>query len=112
MGVAVGIDLGTTNSCVAVVQANRARVVVDPSQRRIYPSIVSFQPDGSTICGHDAKERLIIDPQNTIYSFKRLIGRDLTTPEMQRVLEELPYEVQIGQDQIPSIKPGDKLYLG
>ena len=104
MGVAVGIDLGTTNSCVAVVQANRARVIVDPLQQRIYPSIVSFQPDGSTICGHDAKERLIIDPENTIYSFKRLIGRDLSTPEMKRVLEELPYEVQTGQDQIPSIK--------
>ncbi|MCP4196173.1 MAG: Hsp70 family protein [Proteobacteria bacterium] len=104
MGVAVGIDLGTTNSCVAIVQANRARVVVDPLQRRIYPSIVSFHPDGSTICSHDAKERQIIDPANTIYSFKRLIGRDLSTPEMQRVIEELPYEVKVGQDQIPSIK--------
>jgi molecular chaperone DnaK len=104
MGVAVGIDLGTTNSCVAIVQANRARVVVDPLQRRIYPSIVSFLPDGTTICSHDAKERQIIDPANTIYSFKRLIGRDLSTPEMQRVIEDLPYEVQIGQDQIPSIK--------
>ncbi len=104
MGVAVGIDLGTTNSCMAVVQANRARVVADAAGRRIHPSVVSFPPEGEVLAGHPAKERQIIDASNTIYSFKRLIGRDLTSGEMLQVLDELPYEVRAGADQIPAIQ--------
>ncbi len=104
MGVAVGIDLGTTNSCMAVVQANRARVVADAAGRRIHPSVVSFPPEGEVLAGHPAKERQIIDAGNTIYSFKRLIGRDLTSGEMLQVLDELPYEVRAGSDQIPAIQ--------
>ncbi|MCP4674810.1 MAG: Hsp70 family protein [Deltaproteobacteria bacterium] len=103
MGVAVGIDLGTTNSCMAVVQANKARVVADNADRRIHPSVVSFHPDGAVLAGHEGKERQIIDVPNTIYSFKRLIGRDLTAPEMQNLLEDLPYDVHVGDDDIPSI---------
>ncbi|MDJ0761692.1 MAG: Hsp70 family protein [Myxococcota bacterium] len=104
MGVAVGIDLGTTNSCVAVVQADRARVIADEGGRRVHPSIVSYLSDGSVVSGHNAKERLIIDTENTIFSFKRLLGRDCTSQEMQRVLRQLPYEVHLGPGDIPAIK--------
>ncbi|MCP4606719.1 MAG: Hsp70 family protein [Proteobacteria bacterium] len=108
MGVAVGIDLGTTNSCMAVVQANRAKVVVDQAERRIHPSVVSFHPDGSILAGHAAKERQIIDSENTIYSFKRLLGRNLSTSEMQRVLKDLPYKVRVSHDEIPALCAGGR----
>ncbi len=104
MGIAVGIDLGTTNSCVAVVQAQRARVVEDATGKRIQPSVISFHPDGSTLAGHLAKDRLVVDPVNTVYSFKRLLGRKISSPEMQSVLEECPYLVKEGPDGIPVIQ--------
>lgn len=103
MGIAVGIDLGTTNSCVAVVQASRARVVEDATGKRIQPSVISFHPDGSILAGHQAKERLVIDPPNTIYSFKRLLGRKISAPEMQLILREFPFSVNEGPDGIPTI---------
>ncbi len=104
MGIAVGIDLGTTNSCVGVVQADRAKVVADRMGRRIHPSIVSYLPDGSVQAGYKARERLIIDPENTAYSFKRLLGRDFTSGEMQKILADLPYEVHLGPGDIPALK--------
>jgi len=104
MGIAVGIDLGTTNSCVAVVQAQRARVVEDAAGKRIQPSVISFHPDGRVLAGHDAKERMIIDPHNTIYSFKRLLGRELESPEMQAFVRECPYTVVKGPEGIPAVQ--------
>lgn len=104
MGIAVGIDLGTTNSCVAVVQDGRATVITDLAERRIHPSVISFCEDETILAGHDAKERQILDPQHTVYSFKRLIGRDLNTKEMQGLLTDFPYEVNVGPDNIPAIR--------
>jgi molecular chaperone DnaK (HSP70) len=108
MGIAIGIDLGTTNSCVAVVQGNRAKVIADSANRRLHPSIVSFHPDGAILSGHEAKERQIIDAKNTIYSFKRLLGRDLNSEEMKRVIQEFPYEAFVGPDEIPAVKVHDR----
>ncbi|MFO8072395.1 MAG: Hsp70 family protein [Polyangia bacterium] len=104
MGIAVGIDLGTTNSCVAVVQGKRARVVEDASGKRIQPSVVSYCPDGSTLTSWDARERLVIDPENTYFSFKRLLGRDLSNPEMGKLVANLPYKVISGPDGIPAVE--------
>jgi molecular chaperone DnaK len=103
MGIAVGIDLGTTNSCIAVVADNRATVIGDLAGRRIQPSVVSFLAAEQVIAGHEAKERLIVDSHNTIYSFKRLLGRDFSRPEMRSLLSELPYKVNVGPDNIPSV---------
>jgi molecular chaperone DnaK (HSP70) len=75
MGAAVGIDLGTTNTVVAAVREGRAVTLPDENGRRLIPSVVSFHPNGSVIVGEGAKERRLIDPQNTVYSVKRLIGR-------------------------------------
>jgi molecular chaperone DnaK len=105
MGIAVGIDLGTTNSCVAVVQGGHARVVEDLDGKPIQPSVVSFLTNGEVIAGHDAKARQIIDPSNTIYSFKRLLGRELTSPEIQAVVRDLPYEVGEGPGGVPVVRP-------
>jgi len=103
MGIAVGIDLGTTNSCVAVVQAQRARVVENTAGKRIHPSVISFHPDGSILASWEAKDRLIIDSQNTIYSFKRLIGRDFESPDLQTAIEDLPYRVIEGPGGTPAV---------
>ncbi len=112
MGIAVGIDLGTTNSCVAVVQAQRARVVEDATGKRIQPSVISFHPGGATLAGLKAKERLVIDPKNTIYSFKRLLGRKISSEEMQHITGEFPYSVSEGPDGIPVIQArGQELSL-
>jgi len=104
MGVAIGIDLGTTNSCVAVVRGKRAKVVEDHSGARIQPSVVSFPQSGETLAGPAARERVVIDPANTVYSFKRMLGRDIDTPELQSMIKEFPYEVTKGPDDIPVIK--------
>ena len=112
MGIAVGIDLGTTNSCVAVVQAQRARVVEDAEGKRIQPSVISFHPGGATLAGQQAKDRLVIDPKNTIYSFKRLLGRKILSEEMQNITDEFPYSVMEGPDGIPVIQArGQELSL-
>jgi molecular chaperone DnaK len=103
MGIAVGIDLGTTNSCVAVVQAQRARVVENRAGKRIHPSVISFHPDGSVLASWEAKDRMIIDSANTVYSFKRLIGREFGSTEMQALIGELPYEVVEGPGGTPAV---------
>ncbi|MBN2341192.1 MAG: Hsp70 family protein [Deltaproteobacteria bacterium] len=93
MGVAVGIDLGTTNSCVAIVQGEQAKIVESVYGDRIHPSIICFHPSGEVLAGPRAKERLAIDPENTIYSFKRLLGQDINAPEIQKLITHLPYNV-------------------
>jgi molecular chaperone DnaK len=105
MGIAVGIDLGTTNSCVAVVQGGHARVVENMDGHPIQPSVISFLPGGSVIAGHEAKNRMIVDPANTIYSFKRLLGRELSSAEIQGVIRDLTYEVLEGPGGIPVVRP-------
>jgi len=104
MGIAVGIDLGTTNSCVAVVQGGHARVVENADGRPIQPSVISFLPDGGVIAGHDAKNRQILDPANTIYSFKRLLGREVASAEIQAIARHLPYDVVEGPGGIPVVR--------
>jgi molecular chaperone DnaK len=84
MGVAVGIDLGTTNTVVGVVRDGRALTLADEGGRRLIPSVVSFHPTGKVLVGDQAKERRMVDPQNTIYSVKRLIGR---TWDMEELVE-------------------------
>ncbi|MCK9458137.1 MAG: Hsp70 family protein [Proteobacteria bacterium] len=105
MGLAVGIDLGTTNSCVAVVQGGHAHVVEDLDGKPIQPSVISFLTNGEVVAGHEAKARQIVDPPNTVYSFKRLIGRDLNSPQIQAVVRDLPYEVGEGPGGVPVVRP-------
>ena len=107
MGVAVGIDLGTTNSCVAIVQGEQAKVVESVYGERIHPSVIAFHPSGQTIAGPRAKERLAIDPLNTVYSFKRLLGQDLSANEIRELVETLPYDVY-EKNGIPVLKTRDR----
>ena len=101
MGIAVGIDLGTSNSCVAVVEGREARVVPDKDQQRIHPSIVSFLPDGQILVGKAAKERRITDAKNTFYSTKRFLGRDFSNPETRQIAGHYPFDLIEGPNGIP-----------
>jgi molecular chaperone DnaK len=101
----VGIDLGTTNSVVAAWDdaTDRAKVLVDERGTGIHPSVVSFHPNGSVIVGAEAKQRRIIDPKNTVYSAKRLIGRTFRSREVQTAASRMPYPIREGANQQPVI---------
>lgn len=99
----VGIDLGTSNSVIAVVDGDRAIVIPDRQGRRIHPSVVSFHPKGTVLVGHEAKRRRIIDPMNTVYSAKRLIGRTFRSTEVQAAMQRVPYKIVEGENQQPKI---------
>ncbi len=91
--VVLGIDLGTTNSVVALADGGQARVLTDPLGNRLIPSVVSFKPDGTILVGEEARERRLIDAINTVYSVKRLIGRPFSSPEVRRAQERFAFQL-------------------
>ncbi len=99
----VGIDLGTTNSVVATYSDQQIVVVGDTDQKRIQPSVVSFHPNGNVIVGAEAKQRRIIDPRNTIYSVKRIIGRAFDSLEVQESRRRISYQLKEGTNNRPVI---------
>lgn len=92
----LGIDLGTTYSCVAILEGDTPRVLEQKGGYRTLPSVVAFNPDGSTMVGHIAKRQAVTNPENTIFSAKRLIGRSFTSPEVQKAMSSVPYKVTQG----------------
>ncbi|CAN5747691.1 hypothetical protein BH11MYX2_BH11MYX2_05160 [soil metagenome] len=100
----VGIDLGTSNSVVAHADAmGNVRVLADDQNYKIHPSVVSFHPNGGVVVGAPAKQRKVIDPQNTIYSVKRLIGRAYSSPEVKIAKKRMPYQIKEGENELPLI---------
>ena len=108
MGKIIGIDLGTTNSCVAVMEGNDPVVITNSEGRRTTPSIVAFTENGERKVGDPAKRQAITNPRNTVFSIKRFMGEtyEQVTKEIQRV----PYKVERGDNSTPRVKIGDKLY--
>jgi molecular chaperone DnaK len=98
-GVAIGIDLGTTNSCVAAVVDGAPKVLADASGARLHPSVVAWTPDGERLVGKPARLRSVIDPVNTVHSAKRIIGQPFSAPSVQSVLPQLAYRVEEGENQ-------------
>ncbi len=96
MGKVVGIDLGTSYSCVAIVEEGEARVIRSKDGETIQPSVVSFQSDGKVLVGREAKKQIVLDPRNTIYSAKRLIGRKYFSEEVKKAQAACPYEIVEG----------------
>jgi molecular chaperone DnaK len=107
----VGIDLGTTNSVVATVRGEQVVIIPDNQGRRLHPSVVSFLPDGSRLFSYEAVARRIIDPRNTVYSAKRLIGLPFRSDEVRLAASRLPYEVTEGANEQPVfLGPGDRTF--
>jgi molecular chaperone DnaK len=92
----VGIDLGTTNSVVAVSDGNDVRVLPTEDGFPLIPSVVSFHPNGDILVGRSARERRLIDARNTVYSVKRLIGRPFRSEEVRRAMERFPFRLEAG----------------
>src|SRR6266852_8910810 len=93
MGKAIGIDLGTTNCCVSVLEGGAVQIVPIKEGGRTTPSVVGFTDKGERLVGQIAKRQAITNPENTIYSIKRLIGRKYESKEVREALKRLPYKV-------------------
>ncbi len=93
MGKIIGIDLGTTNSCVSIMEGNTTRVIENSEGARTTPSIVAYQEDGEVLVGASAKRQAVTNPRNTLYAVKRLIGRKFTEKEVQKDIDLMPYSI-------------------
>ncbi|MBX2839855.1 MAG: molecular chaperone DnaK [Gammaproteobacteria bacterium] len=93
MGTIIGIDLGTTNSCVAVMEGDKPRVIENSEGDRTTPSIVAFTEDEEVLVGQPAKRQAVTNPQNTLYGVKRLIGRRFDEEAVQKDIELVPYKI-------------------
>ncbi len=108
MGKVIGIDLGTTNSCVSVIEGKDSVVITNAEGGRTTPSVVAFTKEGNRLVGQPAKRQAITNPTNTIYSVKRFMGRKFS--EVEREIEEVPYQVVSGPGGRSQIQVGDDSY--
>jgi molecular chaperone DnaK len=93
MAKTIGIDLGTTNSCVAIMEGGKPRVIENSEGDRTTPSIVAFTKDDEVLVGQSAKRQAVTNPQNTLFAVKRLIGRRFEDEVVQRDIKMVPYKV-------------------
>src|SRR5580692_9299039 len=89
----IGIDLGTTNSCVAIMEGGKPKVIENAEGARTTPSIVAYQEDGEVLVGASAKRQAVTNPKNTLYAVKRLIGRRYEEKEVQKDIDLMPYKI-------------------
>jgi molecular chaperone DnaK len=108
MGKIIGIDLGTTNSCVSVMEGNEPVVIPNSEGKRTTPSIVAFVEGGERKIGDPAKRQAITNPEKTIYSIKRFMGE--TFDKVQQEIDRVPYKVVKGENNTPRVKIDDRLY--
>ena len=108
MGKIIGIDLGTTNSCVAIMEGGEPKVLVNEEGARTTPSVVAFTKDDERLVGQIAKRQAVTNPENTIYSAKRFIGRRFS--EIQEEIKLVPYTVvEKGNDCVFKLKDGKQI---
>ncbi|MFY8062705.1 MAG: Hsp70 family protein, partial [Usitatibacteraceae bacterium] len=93
MGKIIGIDLGTTNSCVSIMEAGQPKVIENAEGARTTPSIVAYQEDGEILVGASAKRQAVTNPKNTLFAVKRLIGRRFEEKEVQKDINLMPYAI-------------------
>ncbi len=103
----IGIDLGTTNSCAAYLEAGKPKVIPTAEGRNLIPSVV--EPKKGLV-GDLAKRQMILNPENTIYSIKRLIGRRFSDPEVKQTIKRAPYKIVAGRDNMACVEVGGKVY--
>jgi molecular chaperone DnaK len=110
MGKVIGIDLGTTNSCVAIMEGNEPKVITNPEGGRTTPSIVAVSTSGERLVGQIAKRQAITNPENTVFAVKRLIGRKYASKEVQNDIKILPYKIEQAPNGDIRIKIANKQY--
>src|SRR3954464_1815679 len=110
MAKVIGIDLGTTNSCVAVMEAGEPVVIPNAEGGRITPSVVALSKSGERMVGQVAKRQAITNPDNTVYSIKRLIGRKFSDSDVERDLKLLSYKVEPAANGDAAVRMGDRQY--
>jgi molecular chaperone DnaK len=110
MSKAIGIDLGTTNCCMAVVEAGKPRVIATREGARTTPSIVAFSSRGERLVGQIAKRQALTNPHNTIYAVKRLVGRKFDSPEVAKAMQLVPFEIVSSANRDAWIRVRDKDY--
>ncbi|MBE7565838.1 MULTISPECIES: molecular chaperone DnaK [Acidithiobacillus] len=110
MAKVIGIDLGTTNSCVAVMEGDKVKVIENSEGKRTTPSIVAITEEGEVLVGEAAKRQAVTNPENTIYEVKRLIGRKYDDAEVQKDLKHVPYKVVKAENGDAWVEVRDKKY--
>ena len=93
MSKVIGIDLGTTNSCVAIMDGAQAKVLENAEGARTTPSVVAFNDEDEKLVGQPAKRQAVTNPENTIFAVKRLIGRNFEDPTVKKDIETAPYKI-------------------
>src|SRR5690606_1685863 len=93
MGKIIGIDLGTTNSCVSVLDGDNVKILENAEGARTTPSIIAYMEDGETLVGAPAKRQAVTNPTNTLYAVKRLIGRKFEEKAVQKDIDLMPYAI-------------------
>ncbi|HJE26107.1 MAG TPA: Hsp70 family protein, partial [Methylorubrum populi] len=110
MGKVIGIDLGTTNSCVAVMEGTQPRVIENAEGARTTPSIVAFTDDGERLVGQPAKRQAVTNPERTFFAIKRLIGRTYDDPLTQKDKGLVPYKIARGDNGDAWVEADGKKY--
>ncbi|MBW1635237.1 MAG: molecular chaperone DnaK [Deltaproteobacteria bacterium] len=110
MGKIIGIDLGTTNSCVAVMEGGDPKVITNVEGNRTTPSVVAFADNDERLVGQVAKRQAVTNPSRTLYAIKRLIGRKFTDPEVKKSIEISPFSIVEGTNGSVSVKVEDNVY--
>ena len=110
MGKIIGIDLGTTNSCVAIMEGGEPKVIENSEGNRTTPSIVAFTDSGERLVGQVAKRQAVTNPSRTLFAIKRLIGRKFTDPEVRKSVEVSPFEIVEGPNGDAVVRVEGKTY--
>ena len=110
MAKVIGIDLGTTNSCVAVMEGSEARVIENSEGGRTTPSMVAFTEDGERLVGQAAKRQGVTNPENTLFAIKRLIGRTFDDPITSKDKDLVPYSIVKADNGDAWVSSRDKQY--
>ena len=110
MSKVIGIDLGTTNSCVAIMDGKTAKVIENAEGARTTPSIVAFTEDGERVIGQPARRQAVTNPEYTYFAIKRLVGRAFTDPMVKKDMELVPYTITKAPNGDAWVKGRDKDY--
>ncbi|MEK7307783.1 MAG: Hsp70 family protein, partial [Nitrospirota bacterium] len=110
MGKVIGIDLGTTNSVVAIIQAGEPTIIANQEGTRTTPSVVAFTEKGERLVGQVAKRQAITNPENTVFSIKRLMGRKYDSPQAKTATKRLPYKIVLAANGDAHVEARGKVY--